>query len=249
MAITQRIGRSVANQAQHMLRTGERFKKFDEIRERDFWSTYLLSADANGYIQPGQFQVFTTPAGQAGQGFTVALTERETNWKSANRVPDNQNLMVTEIGVTVGISPVAADDNSSEAQLNANLHYQLVTNMVVAITYLTNTVPLGMASDFAQASAPGMGTYEPYLDNDSLNAAVGAQSPAVPAEAQLPRRFVSNGFCAPALRRRFKVPVLLQHGETFSWSLLVPRAFYAGTDVTYYVRFDMWAVESFVERS
>ena len=29
MAIPQRIGRSVASQAQNMLRTGERFKRFD----------------------------------------------------------------------------------------------------------------------------------------------------------------------------------------------------------------------------
>jgi hypothetical protein len=61
---------------------------------------------------------------------------------------------------------------------------------------------------------------------------------------------VSNGLPAPGLRRRLKVPILLQHGETFSFTLELPRAVWnggEGNDI--YTRFDFWATESFAERS
>ncbi len=245
-----RLRKSVSNQAQKMLRTGERFKSFDEIRERHIWSTALVSADSNGYIPTGKYDLFTTPAGQAGQGFTIALSDLETNLKSAGRIPDNQNLDVRELGVTV--VPLVADVTGSyteATQILANQQHSFLSNTVVAINYLTNSVPLGMCSDFAQASGPQMGTYEPYLDNTDLNTAVGAQSPAVPSEVQHGKRFVTNGFCAPGLRRKLKVPILLQHGETFSFSFYVYRSWFAGTTVALSVRLDMWCVESFVERS
>jgi hypothetical protein len=233
-----------------MLRSGQRFKSFDEVRERHIWSEALISADANGYIPTGKYDLFTTPAGQAGQGWPIALTDRETDLKSAGRVPDNQNLMVNEIGVTVAVVPDAVPGSFlEEQQLLAGLHYLFCANTVVTINYLTNSVPLGMASDFAQASGPHQGTYEPYLGNDDLNVAAGAQSPAVPAETRHFQRFVTNGMAAPGLRRRFKVPILLQHGETFSWSFNVFRSWFAATTCAYAVRLDMWCVESFVERS
>lgn len=250
MALPTRIGKGLSQQTRQMLRTGERFKSFDEIRERHIWSMCMITPDSNGYIPTGKYDVFTTPAGQAGQGYSIALTDLETNLKSAGRVPDNQNFMVSELGCTVSVVPSADPGSYTEqTQLLANKQALLAQNTVVTVNYLTNSVPIGMVGDFAQASGPHRGVYEPYLGNDDLNTAVGAQSPAVPAETWAFKRFVSNGFAAPGLRRKFKVPILLQHGETFSFSFLVQRSWYAGTTVAYVVRLDLWCVESFVERS
>jgi hypothetical protein len=231
------IQRSVRAQATRVLRTGRRFRRFDQIRQRHFWSSYLFTPDANGYLASGDFDVFQTPPGQTGQGFPAQLTERETNWRSANRVPDNQNFQITEIGVTV--QPVTTQVDSGATNPGA-IPTGLVTNCflqstLVAIRYLTNAVELGYCQDFAQASGPTMGTYRPFEDSaadDTRNFS----------------RFVTNGFSAPGLRRRFKIPILLQHGETFSFQYLIPRSFWTN-DVSILARLDFWATESFVERS
>lgn len=234
------IAKSIQNQAQHVLTTGSRFSSFDQLRQRHFWSSYYFAADANGYLQPGKFPVFTIPTGQNGQGFPsgVTLTDRETNWKSQNRVPDNQNFEITEIGVSLGIvttdilasGTIAA--NPVARALDSRTFYQFLHNTVVSITYLTNSVPLGLCADFAQASAPHMGSFN-----------------SVDADTTIYR---SNGLPAPALRRRFKIPILLQHGETFAFSYEVPRACFIGTQATVgaiIARLDFWATESFVEKS
>lgn len=237
------IQQSIRNQTKNLLVTGSRFARFDQLRQRHFWSTLRVSPNVNGYIVSGSRQIFTTPPGQVGQGFLTPLTERDTNWKSANRVPDNQNFEITEIGVSVGFvntavilddqNPVfeAIPDAISNALWYAKL--QALTNTVVEITYLTNAVPLGMCNDFAQASGAQAG------DTDFTN-------------------HNTNGFCAPALRRRFKIPILLQHGETFAFQLTNPRTFSAFLSPNVIIdvpniqleyRFDFWATESFVEKS
>jgi hypothetical protein len=230
------IKKQINRQAQRLLTTGRRFERFDQLRQRHFWSSCFYTPDANGYIV-GQRQLFITPPGQNGQGFPagVALTERETNWKSANRVPDNQNFEVTELGVTVGVVPsevYSADGTTPQvpAGLVANA---LTQNSILSITYLTNSVPLGLSADFAQASGPDLGTYVPLNNNATGN----------------DPRFATNGFAAPALRRRMKIPILLQHGETFSFTLDLPRAVYVGPSNPLYVRVDFYATESFVEKS
>ena len=231
------IQRSIKRQAQHLLETGRRFESFDQIRQRHFWSAAIFIADNNGYIE-GARQLFVTPAGQNGQGFPsgVALDARDTNWKSSNRVPDNQNFEITELGVTLGVLPAfpALGIGDDELMLltgrDAN---SFLTNTVLAITYLTNSVPLGMASDFAQASGPAVGTFI------SLEGGTGTAN----------NRFQTNGFAAPALRRRFKIPILLQHGETFSFELSLPRAVHLEEAEVLYARMDFWATESFAEKS
>jgi hypothetical protein len=227
----QRIQQSIRAQAQNLLISGRRFESFDQIRQRHFWSCAYFATDANGYLS-GVQQLFITPPGQVGQGFPVALTERETNWKSANRVPDNQNFEITELGLTVGVVP--ANVGSLGIVPPGIQCANFLQNCVVYITYLTNSVPLGMATDFGQASAPYGGTYRV------------TESTATTMEGTV----VSNGLPAPGLRRRLKVPILLQHGETFSFTLELPRAVWnggEGNDI--YTRFDFWATESFAERS
>ena len=189
-----------------------------------------------------------TPSGQNGQGFPsgVSLTERETNWKSSNRVADNQNLEITEIGVSIGIvtpdiwtpGEVAVDAPQYRA-VPAKIASEFLNNSVVSITYLTNSVPLGLSADFGQASAPQAG------DN--------AQ--------EVLSFFRSNGFPAPSLRRKMKIPILLQHGETFSFAFEIPRSIFIGVATNagepntmsgsspFVARLDFWATESFVEKS
>lgn len=236
-SLTPRLNRSIAAQARRVLVTGQRFRRFDQIRQRHFWASQLFSPDVNGYIPAGEFDIFTTPPGQIGNGFPVALTERETNWNSQNRVPDNQNFEILEIGVTC--QPLSSIIDSEAAFVNqiqpGVIQNNFAQNTLAAIRYLTNVVELGMVSDFAQASGPVMGTYQPFDDTTG-------------GETRLPSRFASNGFTAPGLRRRFKIPILLQHGETFSFRFIVPRAYYSANK-SIVARLDFWATESFVEKS
>ena len=247
MALPQGIQKTVGRQAQNLLVTGQRFTRFDQIRQRHFWSTYRLNSDDNGYLKPGDFDVFQTPPAQAGPGFPTPLTQKETNWPSANRVPDNQNFEVTELGVTIVNAQVRAGVEQDVSPYNlagvfGTLESQILQNLRVSITYLTNSVPLGMATDFAQASGVRMGDY-----------VVASQGSAAAA-------FTTNGFAAPGLRRRFKIPLLLQHGETFRFTFSIDQGrqpFLGGisfdesdTVIEYAdVRLDFWATESFVEKS
>lgn len=252
------INKQVSDQARQVLETGQRFSRFDQIRQRHFWSCYYFAPDSNGYVQSGTFPIFVVPPGQNGQGFPsgITLTERETNWKSQNRVPDNQNFEITELGVsatmlTPDMSAVVAGGAPSQNDVPPHVFSQFLDNTVLNITYLTNSVPLGLISDFAQASAPHVGSNQSNFLSD------GAGGPG--------SVFRSNGFPAPALRRRFKIPILLQHGETFSFSFQIPRTFWIGRptgvnsmstpDVEptnigpVILRMDFWATESFVEKS
>lgn len=237
MPLPTGIRKSVRNQATRLLKTGQRFDRFDQIRQRHFWSDYNFTVDSAGYLSSGDYKLFTTPSGQSGQGFPFALTDRETNWKSANRVPDNQNFEILELGVSILPGFDEADPQDPEtSSLSADMANTFLQNTILAIQYLTNEISLGLCSDFSQASAPVMGS---YINN--------------PLAGSLPQEFISNGFAAPGLRRRFKIPILLQHGETFTFNFKVPRAFYMRTlhnsEISFIARMDFWATESFVERS
>ncbi len=263
MALPAKLRKSIQQQGLDLLATGSRFKAFDQVRQRHFWSDLCFLPNVNGYIPSGTYKAFITPSGQMGQGFPVALTELETNWKSANRVPDNQNFEVLEVGTTVMGLPdmtFASTQSTSRIRPSARQQAGIQTCQVLSIQYLTNEVPIGLCNDFQQASGPMMGGYEP---SNLVNAVSNPDNPietggGIPDSAPA-TRYITNGFAAPGLRRRFKVPILLQHGETFSFNINIPRTFYYGpqsvvlNDVTYangYVlRIDFWATESFVEKS
>lgn len=265
MALPSTLKKSIQSQALNLLQTGSRFKAFDQVRQRHFWSDLCFLPNVNGYIPSGTYKAFITPSGQVGQGFPVALTELETNWKSANRVPDNQNFEVLEVGITVMGLPdmtiTGANPSTSRIRPAARQQAGILTSSILAIQYLTNEVPIGLCNDFQQASGPQMGGYEPgYI----INPAIDTDDPVVvlppPAPTTSPAlRYITNGFAAPGLRRRFKIPILMQHGETFSFNINIPRTFYYGpqnvtfndVDYTngYVMRIDFWATESFVEKS
>lgn len=254
MVQTRSIRKQVRSQTERLLETGNRFKSFDQIRQRHFWSTYRFTPDANGFVPSGDFDVFQTPAGQAGQGYLTQLTLRETNWPSANRVPDNQNFEITEIGVSAQVSAsasVALLGLEYNSQVYHLLENEVLRNLVVSITYLTNQIPMGMATDFAQASGPNIGLYEP-------NMGISTATPPVIVNPDRRRTFVQNGFGGPALRRKFRIPILLQHGETFKFTYSIPQGrspYVAKIDPSdaawpyIDVRLDFWATESYVEKS
>lgn len=247
-----RIRQGINKQARRVLVQGSRYKRFDQIRQRHFWSTYRISTDTNGFVASGTFDLFTTPAGQSGQGFGTQLTLRETNWVSANRVPDNQNFEITEIGVSA-IRVQTDTDRRWNTAFPGAIEGELLRNMSVAITYLTNQVPLGLCVDFAQPSGPTVGEYHPAVPGSYPAAAAPIGINGTPADNTIPPNdvFYTNGFAAPGLRRRFKVPILLQHGETFKFSYLLDpgRGPWLGATVSLDVRLDFWATESFVEKS
>jgi hypothetical protein len=253
MALPRRIGRQVQDQAGQVLTTGNRFKRFDQIRQRHFWSKYRFTPDVNGFIQSGEFDLFQTPVGQAGQGFPIPLTLLETNWPSANRVPDNQNFEITEIGISGQVvSAASVVGNLFSSHIYNALENELIRNLVVAITYLTNTIPMGLGTDFAQSSGPSIGFYAP-------GSSVTGAAPPVAGPSDRFRTFATNGAPGPALRRRFKIPILLQHGETFRFTFQIPQGrgpYVARIDPadglntpSIDMRLDFWATESFVEKS
>jgi hypothetical protein len=251
MALPKKISRSIQEQAGHVLATGNRFKRFDQIRQRHFWSKYRFTPDLNGFIASGDFDIFQTPVGQAGQGFVTPLTLLETNWPSANRVPDNQNFEITEIGVSAQVV-MAGLGSLFNTQVYHLLENELLRNLVISITYLTNTIPMGLGTDFAQAAGPHVGFYQPAE-------AFSVAAPPVAGTPDRSRTFVTNGVPGPGLRRRFKIPILLQHGETFRFTYQLPQGrgpFVARIDPTDLattpnidVRLDFWATESYVEKS
>lgn len=260
MPLPQGIRTQIKDQARSLLETGSRYKGFDQVRQRHFWSNLCFLPNANGYIPSGTYKAFITPSGQVGQGFPVALTELETNWKSANRVPDNQNFEVLEVGCTIAALPsFVASNGTTPYQVQPPFARQqagIQQCSVLSIQYLTNEVPIGLLNDFQQASGPMPGGFSSVLNvpnpADGLNA--GGVAPHTTQE-----RYITNGFAAPGLRRRFKIPILLQHGETFSFNVTIPRTFYYGPQIQtvgeveyingYVLRIDFWATESFAEKS
>lgn len=244
----QSITSQMQQQTQSLLRTGQRFKSFDQIRQRHFWSSYFFTPTV-GYIAAGRYTLFTTPVGSNGQGFPAGfvITERESNWKSQNRVPDNQNFEITELGCQIMSADFAQESTFPlNEEIPATMAANFFNGSVLGITYLTNTVPLGLLSDFGQASGMNTG-----IQNFVTPAAVAVVADVLPVP---PFNSVPvNGFAAPALRRKFKIPILLQHGESFNFTIDIPRNLYVGfggaTAATFLVRMDFWATESFVEQS
>jgi hypothetical protein len=248
----------VQKQIANVLRRGQRMERFDQLRQRHFWSTYLFAPGATGgagIIAAGTYDLFIIPTGLAGQGYPagVPLTTRETNWLNAGRVPDNQNFVIVEVGVTLQRPPPAdanAPTNSIwqnigaaiQANINpaAGIHpqdaHQILTGLVLEMGFLTNNVPIGLCADFSQSAG-----------NQSFN------------ETQVNQSFrdPTNGVPAAAFRRKLEVPILLQHGETMRMRLVAPRnidildatlATDPGTG-WFEVRVDWWAYESFTEKS
>lgn len=257
----------VRKQVARVLERGSRLERFDQLRSRHFWSSYLFAYGAGTSIAAGTYDLFKAIPSQTGQGYptNVPLTTRETNWANGGRVPDNQNFVITEIGVSV-VRPPALDEaggggapanaptngiwNNLPAPIqaliaqNRQLHPEDVANIlygtVLEMQFLTNAVPLGLCADFSQPAAvrelQGIG-----LGTAAAPVVIGGGDP-------------SNGVPAAAFRRKLEVPILLQHGETMGMRLNVHRAIDTlalaeGGAGWAEIRVDWWAHESFAEKS
>ncbi len=270
MAVT--LESIVDKQVQKVLRRGSRMAKFDQIRQRHFWSTYLFVADpATSVVAPGGYDLFKTIPGASGQGYpsNVNLTVRETNWLNAGRVPDNQNFAITEIGATIRNppleNPVAGDSSSIYANLSlaqkafitaagaarpiAAMDVQNIAfGIVLEMSFLTNNVPLGLIGDFSQSA----GIITNSMANAPLDPSTGPDGITFAASP-------ANGVAAAAFRRKLDIPIMLQHGENMGMRLTIPRPITLmnpalqptgqGGTGWFEVRIDWWAIESFVEKS
>lgn len=266
----------VQAQVTKVLERGQRYESFNQIRVRHFWSNYLFVYGA-GPINAGQYEIFKITSSMSGQGYPagITLTERETNWKGNGRVPDNQNFVISELGVTLLHPPRMDSDGVYGVPLNAptdsiwaalspaqqavvrpsrSIHptdaAAFLYGTVLEMGYLTNFVPVGLCSDFSQSS----GTYaqEGGVAGNQFGI-YGGEFEAVGGDnAQFCAP--SNGVPAAAFRRKLEIPILLQHGESCSMRLNIQRAIpllnlAQGGAGWLEVRVDWWATESFVEKS
>jgi hypothetical protein len=269
MASSFSLKNMVDRQVGKVLERGSRFKRFDQIRNRHFWSTYLFAPGAGNSIAANGYNIFAVPTGLSGQGYptNVPLTLRETNWRNAQRIPDNQNFAVTEIGVAIHRIPPSDASGSAgvpahaptdgifanlpsgiQALVNPNapMHpldaASLLYGLVLEMSYLTNNIPIGWCADFSQSG--GVHAFE-----ERVNQLGGGQDspPVIMGDP-------TNGVPCAAFRRKLDIPILLQHGETASMTLRAPRSIPTlslaeGGTGCFEVKVDWWAVESFVEKS
>ncbi|SRR5258706_8888458 len=267
----------VDRQVARVLERGNRDERFDQLRSRHFWSSYLFLSDpSTQIIASGQYDIFKVVPGGVGQGYptNVPLSLRETNWLNGGRVPDNQNFVITEIGVTVKRPPAVDNNGTAGAPANAPTNgiwanlpsaqqayitggaqltevtpqdaQAILYGTVLEMSFLTNNVPLGLCADFSQSA----GAYQ-FLSGQTLDGnPIGWSGDPV------------NGVPAAAFRRKLEVPIMLQHGENMGMRLNIPRNINVmGPSVTvgktttvlgscwFEIRVDWWAHESFVEKS
>lgn len=260
----------VDKQISKVLKRGDRLGRFDQIRQRHFWSTYLFIADpATNKVSAGSYDIFKTIPGMSGQGYptNINLTMRETNWLNTGRVPDNQSFAITEIGATIRTPPLENGSTQSAVGIYAALTsaqktylapgisrnlsavdaHNIAFGTVVEMSFLTNNVPLGLIGDFSQSA----GIITPP-DNKGFADANDAQG----------NYGMANGLPAAAFRRKFQIPILLSSGENMGMRLTVPRDIELMNPTStstagqtshgkgwYEIRIDWWAIESFVEKS
>lgn len=262
----------VDKQVEKVIRRGQRYERFDQLRQRHFWSNHLFAVGAGNPITAGPFEIFKVIPSGTGQGYPAAtpLTLRETNWKNPGRVPDNQNFVITEIGVSLIRPPAVDGDGGSNVAANAPangiyanlagsiqtlinprrpIHPQDAANIlyggVLEMSYLTNQVPMGLLSDFSQSG--GGYVQEERVQIDAL----------VPGGAGVDGPFIgdpTNGIPAAAFRRKLEIPIMLQHGESMGMVIRFPRdiptlTLAQGGNGWFEIRVDWWATESFVEKS
>jgi len=264
----------VQKQVGEVLRRGQRFERFDQLRSRHFWSSYLFAPGAGNPVNAGQYDIFKLTPGQSGQGYpaNVPLTLRETNWLNAGRVPDNQNFVITEIGAqVVPIPATSAVPNPGTPPPTfvpvGTPQDGIFANLPPAILPLINPFN-GVSPDDAYSILMGTVLEMTFLTNSvplgylaDFSQSAGEYAPdnffaAISgfSATGLPSAYTSNGVPAAAFRRKLEVPILLQHGESMGMRLNIHRpiptaALELGGTGIFEVRVDWWAHESFTEKS
>lgn len=269
----------VDKQIAKVLARGQRYGSFDQIRQRHFWSSYLFAGYAGSSIPAGPYDIFKIPQGQQGQGYPVPLTTRETNWLGAGRIPDNQNFVITEIGVSIKRPPAtrqmaapptpdidggtAVDPNAPRNGIAANLSAAQVaaTNMMAPILPAdASSILFGVILEFGflTNSVPlgVLGDFSQSGGNNTYSSAYYATDADhnIAVNGRQKMGDPMNGVPAAAFRRKLEVPILLQHGESQFMRLNIPKAIpirtrAQGSSGWFEVRVDWWASESFAEKS
>lgn len=235
----------VQKQVTRVLERGSRAERFDQIRNRHFWSTHLFLADPNtDTIQAGRYDIFKVIPSGVGQGYptNVPLTTRETNWLNGGRVPDNQNFVITEVGVTLKrppavdgstgltVAPLTPPNNgiwanltpAMQAYINGGAQFREINSLdamailyggLLEMSFLTNNVPLGLLADFSQSSGEYIQGHCDTFGNLGSVENANASGFGDPV----------NGIPAAAFRRKLEVPILLQHGENMGMVINFPK--------------------------
>ncbi len=269
----------VDSQIAKVLERGARYGRFDQIRQRHFWSSYLFAGYAGSSIPAGPYELFKIPQGQQGQGYPIPMTNRETNWLGAGRVPDNQNFVISELGVTIKRPPatrqmttpptaildggVAFDPNAPRNGIAANMtpaQYAGINGMAPILPADAQSLLTGIILEFGflTNSVPlgCLGDFSQSGGNhthaSSYYAGAADHNRAVTGRQK--SGDPTNGIPAAAFRRKLEVPILLQHGESQFMRLNVPKAIpirtlAQGSSGWFEIRVDWWASESFAEKS
>lgn len=269
------IKANIDAQARKLLMDGQYLGKFDQIRSRYFYSSALLAPGIGGTVQPQKLELYKSLAGDIGQGYSGALTERETNWLQQGRTPDQQNLLVKAWGCNIRRAPtdvrvyppamVALGPVTGGVDLNLPPHpadvYAVSKGITLNIKWLTNEVPQGILADF-----PCVGGLIGWDQNsrqrpNALNVGTaGTPLADITARGKVP---IARNAVPAAFERRKDIPEFLEHGKQFSVILDViePIVFVdapAGTvqnpqlnDASgcLEIVIAFWAIESFVEKS
>lgn len=248
--MTVSLQKMVDGQIAKVLERGQRYGRFDQIRQRHFWSSYLFAGYAGSVIPAGPYDIFKIPQGQQGQGYPIPMATRETNWLGAGRIPDNQNFVITEIGVTVKRPPATPQPDPGDPNENGGGAFDpnaprngIAANLSVAQAAAINGMAPILPAD-AQAILYGTILEFGFLTNSvplgyladfSQSGGNYTFSPAFYAPGVTGANNVlfsgrqkagdpTNGVPAAAFRRKLEVPILLQHGESQFMRLQVPKA-------------------------
>lgn len=244
----------VDSQIAKVLERGQRYGRFDQIRQRHFWSSYLFAGFAGSAIPAGPYDLWKIPQGQQGQGYPIPLSTRETNWLGAGRIPDNQNFVVTEIGVTLKRPPAtrqgtyaldvftptdggnpfdnAAPRNGIAANLSAN-QALFINGMAPILPADAQAILYGTILEFGfLTNSVPLGYCADFSQSGGNYTFASSMfdtsnSPPDHNVAITGRQNAgdpSNGIPAAAFRRKLEVPILLQHGESQFMRLNIPKA-------------------------
>ncbi len=280
------IRKQIQGQESRLLRQGQAGEqRYSQIRMRHIWSTFYFTSGfsgsiitAAGVLQQGEYSFFTALSNQNGQGLPTGffLSDNDTDFPGANRVSDDQNFSIWEMGLTV--QPMRADLAAAvPASMTIGTPHpldvdQICDNGIVSIKYLTNDIPMGAVGDFVQSGGPSMTapTLLDYSARASTEAAGagpagnigGLQEGGVAAGAQVApwgqRQAIASANSgnlppAPGARRRMEIPIYLPNTSTFSFKVTFARPITLLTPARggtggFRLRLDWWAVESFREQ-
>lgn len=121
-------------------------KQLQRASETALWSAQNLGATGAVLANASNFKVFSTAAGNIGQGFTTALSIAETNLKENGRIPSGAAYGV--YGIAGQIYTVNASTATPTAPPPAADLWNLTSNCILQWDFLSTTIdicPLSLA--------------------------------------------------------------------------------------------------------